>query len=118
MNRKAKYDHYDDQFKSTAVELGSLPGVKAKDVATVLDIHPVMLYRWKKELRDGEIMNKEKKGLLSSTVEAELQRLKKIEKAHKVLQMEHEILKKSIQYCSDQKKKSLPSLTQNEASTH
>ncbi len=107
MSRKTKYDYYDDQFKATAVELASLSGVKAKDVASVLALHPVMLYRWKKELRDGDIMNKEKKNSLRSTAEAELQRLKKIEKAHKVLQMEHEILKKSIQYCSEQKKKSL-----------
>ncbi|KAF3977864.1 MAG: hypothetical protein HFP77_04760 [Methylococcales symbiont of Iophon sp. n. MRB-2018] len=45
MARKTKYDHYNDQFKATAVELGSLSGVKAKDVANVLDIHPIMLYR-------------------------------------------------------------------------
>jgi transposase-like protein len=49
MVRKTKYDFYDDWFKATAVELGALPGVQAQDVAEVLDIHPIMLYRWKKE---------------------------------------------------------------------
>lgn len=49
MARKTKYDYYDDSFEATAVELGALPGVHAKDVAEVLDIHPIMLYRWKKE---------------------------------------------------------------------
>ncbi len=61
MSRK-KYDSYGDRFKATAVELGGLPGVKAIDVAEILDIHPIMLYRWKKELRDGDIMKKMNKG--------------------------------------------------------
>jgi transposase-like protein len=41
MARKTQYDFYDDWFKATAVELGALPGVHAKDVAKVLDIHPI-----------------------------------------------------------------------------
>jgi len=109
MGRKTKYDYYDDQFKATAVELGSLPGVRALDIAAVLDIHPVMLYRWKKEYREGGIMKKSSKGQLDSETQQALKRLKKIEKAHNTLKMEHEVLKKSIQYCSDQKKKSLHS---------
>jgi len=39
MVRKIKYDTYNDAFKATAVVLGALPGVQAKDVAEVLDIH-------------------------------------------------------------------------------
>ena len=109
MTRKSKYDFYDDAFKATAVELGQLPGVQAKDIAQVLDIHPIMLYRWKKEYRDGEIMTKPIKGSLDTSAAAELKRLKNVEKAHERLQMKYEILKKSIQYCSDQKKKSSPS---------
>lgn len=54
MARKKKYDSYDDRFKATAVELDDLPGVKAIDVAEILDIHPIMLYRWKKEYRDQD----------------------------------------------------------------
>ena len=106
MPRKTKYDFYDDQFKATAVTLGALPGVQSKDVAEVLDIHPIMLYRWKKEYREGGIMDKPKKGSLDSAAAKELKRLKKIEKDYERLQMEHALLKKSIQYCSDQKKKS------------
>ena len=109
MVRKKKYDFYDDEFKATAVELGALPGVQAQDVALVLDIHPVMLYRWKKEYRDGDIMKKSDKGLLDSETKRELKRLKQVEKAHERLKMEHELLKKSIQFSLDQKKKSLHS---------
>ena len=109
MVRKTKYDYYDDNFKATAVELGALPGVQAQDVAGVLDIHPIMLYRWKKEYRDGDIMKKPDKGMLDSEMRRELKRLKQVEKAHETLKHEHELLKKSIQFSLDQKKKSLHS---------
>jgi len=117
MARKTKYDYYDDAFKATAVELGALPGVYAKDVAEVLDIHPIMLYRWKKEYREGVIMKKSGKSVLDTEMARELKRLKKIEKAHETLLMEHEILKKSIQYCSDQKKRSLSTSIRNATRT-
>jgi transposase len=109
MTRKTKYDYYDDSFKATAVELGALPGVKAKDVAEVLDIHPIMLYRWGKEYREGVIVKKPVKGTVEKEAASELKRLKKIEKAHKTLLMEHDLLKKSIQFCSERKKRSLSS---------
>lgn len=109
MVRKTKYDLYNDAFKATAVVLSALSGVQAKDVAEVLDIHPIMLYRWKKEYRDGDIMKKPTKAELETETGVELKRLRKLEKAYKRLQMQHALLKKSIQYCSDQKKKSLPS---------
>jgi len=106
MSRKTQYDSYDDQYKATAVELGALPGVNAKDVADLLEIHPVMLYRWKKEYREGIIMKKKSKSILETEEKAELKRLRKLEKAHKTLLMEYDLLKKSIQYCSAQKKRS------------
>ena len=105
MARKKKYDSYDDRFKATAVELGALPGVKAIDVAEILDIHPIMLYRWKKEYRDGDILKKKDKGTLETEEKSELKRLRKMEKEHKDLLIKHDLLKKSIQFCSDQKRK-------------
>ena len=59
MARKTKYDYYDDAFKATAVELGALPGVHAKDVAEVLDIHPIRQLpgfcdQGEQELEDGQ----------------------------------------------------------------
>ncbi len=106
MARKKKYNFYGDHFKVTAIELGALPGVKATDIAKVLDIHPIMLYRWKKEYRDGDIMKKQDKGTLETEDKSELKRLRKMEKEHKDLLIKHDLLKKSIQFCSDQKKKS------------
>ena len=51
-------------------------------------------------------VKKLEKGTLDSEMRRELKRLRKVEKAHETLKMEHELLKKSIQYCSDRKKKS------------
>ena len=105
MSRKTKYDSYDDRFKATAVELGALPGVKAIDVAKVLDIHPIMLYRWKKEYREGDIVKRQDKGTLETEEKSELKRLRNMEKEYKELLMKHDLLKKSIQFCSNLKKK-------------
>ena len=85
MARKTKYDFYDDSFKTTAVALAALPKTYAADVAEILDIHPVMLYRWKKEYRDGTIMNKAKTGTLDASTAKELKRLQTVEKEHETL---------------------------------
>ena len=61
MARKKHYNFYDDHFKATAVALTEIPGVLVKHVAEVLDIHEVMLYRWRMEVRRGEIMSKKEK---------------------------------------------------------
>lgn len=53
--KKRNYDRYTLTFKSQAVKLANHPGVKAKDVAESLGIHPVMLYRWQMEHRRGEL---------------------------------------------------------------
>ena len=43
---------YSDHFKATAVRLSELPGVAAQDVAASLYIHPFMLSRWHKQIRE------------------------------------------------------------------
>jgi len=95
---------YTDKFKATAVKLSELPGVASKDVAESLCIHPFMLSRWRKEMREGLIVSK---GIeLDKETAAELRRLRKLEKAHKRLQLEHDLLKKAIEWTSKQKQTS------------
>lgn len=53
--KKRNYDRYTLAFKLQAVRLANHPGVMAKDIAESLDIHPVMLYRWKMEHRKGQL---------------------------------------------------------------
>ena len=106
MARRKHYNFYTDQFKATAVALTKIKGVKATDVAEALCIHPVMLYRWRMETRRGEIMTKKKDIDIDPKMKSELKRLKKLEREHKLLQMEHDLLKKAIQFSLEQKEKS------------
>ena len=99
-----KVDRYGERFKATAVKLSSLPGVRIKDVAAALDIHPFMLSLWRKQVRDGVIVAKGTK--LDVKTKAELKRLKELERQYKVLKEEHELLKKAIRFASEQRKKS------------
>jgi transposase len=94
---------YSAAFKAKAVVLSSLPGVLIQDVAAALDIHPFMLSRWRKHAREGLIVTKGVK--LDMETAAELKRLRELEKKYKLLQEEHELLKKAIRFASDQKRK-------------
>ena len=46
---------YTVEFKLKAVKLSSLKRVQVQDVAEALDIHPIMLTRWRKEAREGRL---------------------------------------------------------------
>jgi len=106
MPRRTNYRSYSDKFKATAVKLSQVDGVLSRDVAEALGIHPMMLSRWKKRLREGKIVSDAKDIKLDAEQVAELKRLRKLEKEHKVLQMEHDLLKKKIEFLSARRKKS------------
>jgi transposase-like protein len=44
---------YSDDFKLAAVRLSQQPGIQVRTVAAALAIHPFMLSKWRKEVRDG-----------------------------------------------------------------
>jgi len=48
-----KINRYGIAFKLKAVQMSNQPGVLIKDVAESLCIHPFMLLRWGKEVRDA-----------------------------------------------------------------
>ena len=106
MARRTIYNRYTDHFKATAVKLSDLQGVQIQHVAEALDIHPFMLSRWRKQVRDGVIMAKGKKVSIDLETAAELKRLRKLEREHKLLQQEHELLKKAIRFSLAEKKRS------------
>src|SRR5438309_1893740 len=43
-----------------------MPGVEVQTVAKALDIHPFMLSRWRKEVRDGVLRGRARRGALES----------------------------------------------------
>lgn len=92
---------YSERFKATAVKLSHLPGVQVKDVADSLYIHPFMLSKWRKQAREGIIVTK---GIdLDKDVAAELKELRKMKKDYERLKMEHDLLKKAIEFTSQKR---------------
>ena len=83
---------YSDEFKATAVRLSQLPGVEVQDVAASLAIHPFMLSRWRKQVRDGVIVAKGTD--IDKDVAAELKELRRMKKDYERLKAENDILKK------------------------
>lgn len=106
---KRVYARYTETFKAEAVRLASQPGILTQDVAQSLDIHPFMLSRWKKQCREGLIMLPPKQSAPELVSEAELLRLREIEKAYAQLKLEHDLLKKAIRFTSAQNRPSSPS---------
>ena len=105
-----KVNRYGVEFKLKAVQLSGQPGVLIKDVAESLCIHPFMLSKWRKQVRDGELAGAVSR--IDTAAVGELQRLREVERKFKRLQMEHDLLKKAIRFASDRKQKSLPSSRQ------
>lgn len=97
---------FSNEFKATAVRLSQLPGVAVKDVADSLYIHPFMLSRWRNQAREGLIVTK---GVsVDRDVAAELKELRKVKKAYEQLKVEHDLLKKAIEFTSARRAKSSP----------
>ena len=92
---------YSDGFKATAVRLSELPGVEVQDVAASLYIHPFMLSRWRKQAREGRIVTKGVQ--VEKDVAAELKQLRRMKKDYERLKLEHEILKKAIEFTSQER---------------
>jgi len=63
--KKRNYDRYTLAFKRQAVRLADHPNVMAADIAEILGIHVVMLYRWRMELKNGTL--KENKHMKKQT---------------------------------------------------
>ena len=106
---------YSKEFKATAVRLSELPGVEVQSVAESLYIHPFMLSRWRKQAREGLIVSKGVE--VDKAVAAELKELRKMKKAYQRLQMEHDLLKKAIEFTSEQKATSSASSSDTRKST-
>ncbi len=102
-----KINRYGLEFKLSAVRMSEQPGVLIKDVAESLCIHPFMLSKWRKQVRDGVLSGKSPE--LDAAAVAELQRLREVEAKYRQLQMEHDLLKKAIRFASERKATSSPS---------
>ena len=107
-----KVRRYSDEFKLTAVRLSKQPGLQIQAVAAALEIHPFMLSKWRKDLRDGRLRGRSK-AAVPPRLERESRRLQQLEREHARLQTEHALLKKAIRFCSDPSVKRLRSSTRS-----
>ena len=81
---------YSKDFKVKIVELTHKLDVKTTDIAEVLDLHPVMVYRWRQEYKEGKL-----KPMPTRRVQMTLKK-KTPNKPSKRLLTEKELLKKEI----------------------
>lgn len=103
---------YTKEFKVKIVQLTEVEGIQASLVAQGLGLHPVMLYRWRQEYREGRLvadptrrvsmtMNKPTKSKPGKEPLSETERLKQ-EVAR--LKKENDLLKKWQRYQAEVKK--------------
>lgn len=113
---KKKVLKYSNREKLTAVRLSAAPGVKVKDVAAALDIHPFMLSRWRKEAREGllgtaPIAVERRKGGRDPKPKprapsaTQMTKYAQLRKQHEQLRKEHEFLKKFDRFRAQMKAK-------------
>jgi len=106
-----KVHRYSVEFKVTAVKLSHMPGVEVQTVANALDIHPFMLSRWRREVRDGVLKGRARPVDVPSRPARELKALQALKHEHAMLKEEHELLKKAIRFSSERRRKSSSSST-------
>ena len=85
---RGKHKRFDKDFKLSAVKMITEGGHKASEVARGLDIHPNMLYSWKRKYADNGEKAFPGKGHLTE-IAALRKRLREAE-------MERDILKKAV----------------------
>lgn len=107
MRRKEKHTFYNYQFKHTAVKITDHPNIQSIDVADALGIHPIMLYRWRQEMREGKIKDNEQEARSRTELLEAQARIRTLERQVKQLRDENVILKKAERFFPE--KKSPPS---------
>ena len=109
-----KVNAYSREFKLKAVKLSQLPGVQVQAVADALEIHPFMLSKWRKEVREGSLRGRVSVPKAVKTPPARtVKRFQALQRAHALLQEEHALLKKLIRFTSARKPTSSRSSRQN-----
>ena len=129
-----KVARYSLEFKRTAVRLTEAQGVQVKDVAEALDIHPFMLSKWRKDAREGRLVERRAKPVKAKpkpkpkpreaakrrakTPSAiEVSKLARVKKELELLRKEHDLLKKFIRFRAEMKRRNSRSSPGSEGSS-
>lgn len=112
--RPRRVNRYSNEFKITAIKLAGMPGTLIQDVAKILDIHPFMLSRWKKEYREGKIAGTAHPDIEKLTTweeeVTEQNRIRELERALEKARMENDLLKKISRFTAERKRMPSPLL--------
>ncbi len=97
---------YPVKFKIKAVKLSLRDDVMSKEVAEALDIHPLMLSRWRKEYKEGKFSKvpryQSSNQIMSKLpTKSELNALQKLKKENERLKLENDLLKKWQRYLAE-----------------
>jgi len=114
---KRHYIQYTSEFKKALVRLANHSYIQVTDMAEALDIHPVLIYRWRKEYYEGKWDKKpmtKKKAPVGPTKndlhkkDLELKnaqaKIKKLEKQLKNREEDIDILKKAERFFEKHRK--------------
>jgi transposase len=88
---------YTDEFKLTAVRLSRQPGMQVQTVAAALEIHPFMLSKWRKDVKDSRLRGRPKKAPPPGPAR-EIAQLQALERKYAQLHEERDLLKKAIRF--------------------
>ena len=86
---------YTRDFKLAAVRLSHQADLQVQAVAAALDIHPFMLSKWRKDVRDGTLRGRLPKAAPAGPAR-EIVQLQVLERKYALLQEEHDLLKKAL----------------------
>ena len=111
-----KIYRYSDEFKLTAVRLSQQPGMQVQTVAGALEIHPFMLSKWRKDVKDGRLRGRPPKAPPAGPAR-EIAQLHALERKYAELKEEHDLLKKAIRFWSARKANGSPSSSTSSRST-
>lgn len=113
---KERVIEYSVEFKQKVVELTEKLDVKAVDIATVLGLHPMMVYRWRQEYREGRFVAKPTRRISMIAEppdrpepDKEKSEIKRLQRKVAELKKENDFLKKWERYLKDQKQHDLGS---------
>ena len=101
---------YPDEFKSKIVELTRSEGVTNAEIAIAFDIHPMMISRWRKEYREGNIVTDERKKVAAIKKEKKkLDEYMRLKKENARLKLEIDLLKKWQRFQAEERQKVIDS---------
>lgn len=110
---KERVIEYTKEFKVKVVELTQKLNVKSTTIADILELHPVMVYRWRQEYREGKLTYEPSRRISMTTektvpvqpplTKQEQAELKQLRKETVRLKKENDVLKKWQGYLKELK---------------